>query len=142
MDVNTHTHTHTHTHAHTPFTLARRICTIVENSEVRKKRLEELQKVLHFQEYPQNLIQEAIRKATSISIEYLRASKAKTVINNLVLFTTFNPNNTIFPLMQTAFKSLQQSNKTKECFKDIKLIKTRRKPSNLKKTFNPSYMLN
>ena len=40
-----------------PFTLARKICTIVENNEVRKKRLDELQKVLYSQEYPQNLIQ-------------------------------------------------------------------------------------
>ena len=43
-----------------PFTLARKICTIVENHEVRKKRLDELQKVLYSQEYPQNLIQKAI----------------------------------------------------------------------------------
>ena len=91
----------------------------MENSEFTKKRLDELQKVLYFQEYPQNVIQEAIRKTTSISIENLRASKAETVINNLALVTTFNPNNTIFPLLQTAFKSLKQSNKTKECFKDI-----------------------
>ena len=35
-------------------TLARRICTIVENSEVRQKRLDELQTVLYSQEYPQN----------------------------------------------------------------------------------------
>ena len=38
------------------FTRARRICTIVENSEVRKKYLDELQKVLYSQEYPQNVI--------------------------------------------------------------------------------------
>ena len=93
----------------------------------------ELLKVLYSQEYPQNVIQEAIRKATSTSIENIRASKAITVINNLVLVTTFNPNNTIFPLIQTAFKSLQQWSKTKECFKHIKLIKTQRKSSHLKK---------
>ena len=46
--------------------LARRICTVAENSEVGQKGLDDLQKVLYFQEYPQNLIQEAIRKATSI----------------------------------------------------------------------------
>ena len=47
-----------------PFTFARRICTTVEKSvwleKVRKKRLDELQNVLYSQEYPQNLIQEAI----------------------------------------------------------------------------------
>ena len=117
-----------------PFTLARRICTIVENNEVRKKRLDELQKLLYSQEYPQNLVQETIRKVTSIPIENLRASKTKTDSNNLAFVTTFNPNNkSVFPLIQTAFKSVQLSYETKECFKDIKLIKSQRQPSNLKK---------
>ena len=31
------------------------------------------------------------------------------------------------------YKSLQQSYETKECFKDIKLIKSQRQPSSLKK---------
>ena len=43
--------------------------------------------------------------------------------------TTFNPNNeNVFPVIPTAFKSLQQSNEMKECFKDIKLIKSQRQP--------------
>ena len=124
-------------------TLARRICVIVENNEVRKKRLDELQKVLYSQEYPQNLVQEAIRKVTSIPIENLSASKAKTDSYNLAFVTTFNPNiKNFFPLIEVALQSLQQSNETKECFKDIKLIKSQRQPSSLKKTFNSSYILN
>ena len=47
-----------------PFTLARRICTIVENNEVRKKNVWTNFKKFYipknFQEFPQNLIQEAI----------------------------------------------------------------------------------
>ena len=86
----------------------------MENNEVRKKLLGELQKVLYSQEYPQSLIQEAIRKVTSIPIENLRASKAKTDSYNLAFVTTSNPNkNNVFPLIQTAFKSLQQSYETK-----------------------------
>ena len=82
-----------------PFILARRICTIMENSEVRKERLDELKKVLYSHEYPQNLIQEAIRKATSIPIENLRTSKAETDSNNLAFVTAFNPNNkNVFPV--------------------------------------------
>ena len=76
-----------------PFILARRVCTIVENNEVRKKRLGKLQKVLYPQEYPQNLVQEAIRKVATIPTKNLRASKAKTDSNNLAFVTTFNPNN-------------------------------------------------
>ena len=103
---------------------------------MRKERLDELQKVLYSQEYPQNLIQEAIRKVASIPIENLRTSKARTDCNNLVFVATSynNPyNKNLFPLIQTAFKSLQQSYERKECFKDIKLIKSQRKPSSLRK---------
>ena len=47
---------------------------------------------------------------------------------------TFNPNNkNVFLLTQTAFKLLQQSRETEECFEDIKLIKSQRQPSTLKK---------
>ena len=55
---------------------------------MRKERLDELQKVLYSQEYPQNLIQEAIRKVASIPIENLRTSKARTDSNNLVFVAT------------------------------------------------------
>ena len=82
----------------------------MENNEVRKKHLDELQKFLYSQEYPQHLIQEAIQKVTSIPIENLRVSKAKTDSNDLAFVTTCNPNNkNVFPLIQAAFKSLQQS---------------------------------
>ena len=90
----------------------------MENNEVRKKHLDELQKVLYSQEYPQHLIQEAIQKVTSIPIQNLRVSNAKADSNDLAFVTTFNPNNkNVFPLIQTAFKSLQQSYETKGCFK-------------------------
>ena len=79
----------------------------MEKSEAGKKRLNELQKVLFSQKYPQNLIQEAIRKVTSIPIGNIRVSKAKTDSNNLVLVTIFTPNNkNVSPLIQKGFKLL------------------------------------
>ena len=52
----------------------------------------------------------------------------------MAFVTTFNPNNkNVFPLIQTAFKSLQQLYETKECFNDIKLIKSQRQLSSLTK---------
>ena len=94
----------------------------MENSKVMKERLDELQKDSYSQEYPQSLIQEGqeeIRKATSISTENLRASKARTDSNNLTFVRTFIPNyKNFFPLIQT-IKLLQLSYKAKECFKDV-----------------------
>ena len=65
--------------------------------------MDELQKVLYSKEYPQNIIQDAIRKVTSIPTENIRALQAKNYSNNLVFVTTFNSNNkNVFPLIQTA----------------------------------------
>ena len=84
------------------FANARRICTIVENKLLkqvrRKKRLDELQKVLYSQEYPESLIQETIQKATSIPIKNLRVSKVKIDSNNLAFVATFNPRTKTFSL--------------------------------------------
>ena len=69
--------------------------------------MDEPQKVIYSEEYPRNLNQDAIWKVTSIPIENIRASKAKSDNNNLAFVTTFNPNNkSVFPLIQTGFKSL------------------------------------
>ena len=97
-----------------PFTLARRNCAIVENNEVRKKRLDELQKNLFSHEYPQNLIQKAIRKLTIIPFENVRPSKAKTNSNNLAFFTTFNPNNKNALFLIQAVRCYNNSNHIKQ----------------------------
>ena len=74
------------------------------------------------------------KKQQASPIENFRTSKAKNDSSDLAFVTLFHPNNKyIFPLIQTAFKSLQQSQsyKTKECCKDITLIKSQRQPSTL-----------
>ena len=69
----------------------------------------------------------------SITIKTWKESKAKTDSNNLTLVTTFNSNNkNVSLLIETFFKLLQKLYETKECLKDIKLIKGQSKPSNLK----------
>ena len=76
-----------------------------KTAKLEKKCLNELQKDLYSQQCLQNLIQESIRKATSIPIENLRASKGKPDSNDLEFVTTFNLNNkSVFPLIQTTFK--------------------------------------
>ena len=69
----------------------------------------------------------------SVAIKTLKASKAKTDSNNLAFVTTFNSNSkNVSPLIETVFKPLQKLYETKECLKDIKLIKSKSKPFNLK----------
>ena len=75
-----------------------------------------------------------IRKATSIPIKNLRASKAITDTINLAFVITFDPNNkSRFPLIQTAFNSLKQAYESKECFKDTELRKSQRQQPSLKR---------
>ena len=80
--------------------------------------MDELQKVLYSKEYPQNIIQDAIRKVTSIPIENIRALQAKNYSNNLVFVTTFNSNNkNVFPLIQTALSPYNTHMKQKNVSK-------------------------
>ena len=80
--------------------------------------MDELQKVLYSKEYPQNIIQDAIRKVTSIPIENIRALQAKNYSNNLAFVTTFNSNNkNVFPLIQTALSPYNTHMKQKNVSK-------------------------
>ena len=71
-----------------PCTFARQTFTIEETSEVKNKSLDKRQKVLHSQKYSKKLVQEVILKATK--------------------------NKNVFHLIQTVFKSLQQSYEKKK----------------------------
>ena len=52
-----------------PFSLARRICTIVGNEHVKEKRFKELKRVLLEQKYPKSLIEASILSAKEIPFE-------------------------------------------------------------------------
>ena len=79
-----------------------------------------------------------IQEASNISTKGLSMAEAKTDSDNLAFVTACNSNNkNVFPLIKTEFQSLQQSY-IKKCFYNIKLIKSRRQPSSLKKNFNSS----
>ena len=52
-----------------PLSLARRICTIVENEKVKKKCFKELKKTLLEQKYPKSLIEASILRAKKIPLE-------------------------------------------------------------------------
>ena len=83
-----------HTKSNIPYTLARRICTIIVEEDLREKRLLELMMFLRKQNYPEGLLQKGIEKARTISVTELRSPKEEnyehkvlpTVIKN-------NPNN-------------------------------------------------
>ena len=59
----------THCLTNIPFSLARRIYTIVENENVKEKHFKELKRTLLEQKYPKSLIEASILRAKGISEE-------------------------------------------------------------------------
>ena len=124
-----------HTKFNIPFTLARRICTIVKK-ENKEQRLQELAEFLRSNHYPEGVIMTSIEKVKALSIEQLRSTKEKNCSNNkiLSLVITHNPNNS--PVIKTVkehLKFLSNSTDMKEILEDTDLIVSRRQPQNLQR---------
>ena len=116
-----------------PFTLARRICTIVENQERKDFHLKKLRENLKQQQYPDAVIDNGIIKASKIPQTELRKPKILKENEKLIPFTsTYNPNNPqISNMIKCAFDNLQGNNVPG--FKEMKLIQSRRQAPNLKR---------
>ena len=116
-----------------PFTLARRICVIVENNSIKKKHLEELKNTLYRQEYLMKIIEAGIKKALSIPQEQLRQKSTKTTEHILPFISTHNPNNAqVFNIIKSSVDYLK-ANKVPGFNKELKVIQSRRQAPNLKK---------
>ncbi|KAK3083263.1 hypothetical protein FSP39_017901 [Pinctada imbricata] len=122
-------------HTYIPYNLARRVCTIVLESSLRDKRLEELKSFLIKQQYPEKLIDAAIIKAKNIPITELRTSEEKPEQKDVIPFVvTHNPKNEkIFNVAKQFLPILHQSPSLRSLFKPQDFIHSRRQPPNLKK---------
>ena len=119
-----------------PFNLARRICTIVVEPEIREIRLRELHMFLLQRRYPTGLIENGILRAKTIPLSTLRNpnSSKDTNENTITYITTYNPlleDN--FRYIQTNFQTLQKNPETADIYKDVQLIRAKRQPQNLKR---------
>eukprot|EP00116_Pleurobrachia_bachei_P002860 sb/3463122/ len=76
-----------------PYCLARRIATIVSNEEQRKERLVELQHKLRRRGYPAQLIEDALKKATTLDRKELLKVKEKTPPSKdqVIFISKYNP---------------------------------------------------
>ena len=116
-----------------PFTLARRICAIVENQERKHMHLKNLRRNLKMQKYPDEIIVKGIKKALEIPQAELR--KPKTMEENSKIMpyvSTYNPNNPqVSNIIKSVFENIQGNDVPG--FKDMKLIQSRRQAPNLKR---------
>ena len=60
-----------HTKNNIPYNLARRICMIVENQDIRKRRLHDLKQILVRKQYPAEIIDNGVNKALTQTTEKL-----------------------------------------------------------------------
>ena len=115
-----------------PFTLARRICTIVENTEAKMKHLQNLKINLSNYQYPKQLTEFGINKALSIPLQELRTPKTISNENSLPFITTYNPNNpNVYEMIDKSVECLKR-NKVDDS-ENLRVIKSKRQAPNLKK---------
>jgi hypothetical protein len=117
-----------------PFNLARRICTIITDPELRQLRLSELKSYLLDCHYPEGIIKEGTKKALLIPLDKLRTSQhVEDQQNTIPFISTFNPNfNDQFEHIQQTVNYLKVNPNTSNIFKDLNVIKSKRQPSSLK----------
>ena len=115
-----------------PFKLARRICTIVENTEAKMKHLENLKINLSKYQYPKQLTEFGINKALSIPFEELLTPKTISNDNSLLFITTYNPKNpNVYKMIDKSVECLKR-NKV-DGFENLRVIKSKRQAPNFKK---------
>ena len=67
---------------------------ILENQDIRKRRLYDLKQILLRKQYPAEIIDYGVNKALTQTTEELRRVREQATENNLLcLVTTYNPNN-------------------------------------------------
>jgi hypothetical protein len=117
-----------------PYNLARRICTIVIQPELRQTRLGEMKLDLLKRGYPSKLIDWGIEKASQLSIETLRTPKTVAETNTCAFVYTHNPSNrNMWSTIQTSLDMLNADPRCKRLLHSVQLINSRRQPANLKK---------
>ena len=112
--------------------MARRISTIVENTEAKMKHLENRKMNLSKYRYPKRLTEFGINKALSIPLQELRAPKTISNDNSLPFITTYSPNNpNVYKMMDKLVECLER-NKV-DGFENLRVIKIKRQAPNLEK---------
>ena len=134
-----------HTKISIPFSLARRLKTIVSNPETLEIRFEELTEFLKKQKYPPSLIEGGIKKIRNISREDLLREK-NTEENNattLTFITSHNPlNPDIFREIRQDINILNRDPYMKEVLENFSILKSVRQPPNLKRLLTRAKLTN
>ena len=129
-----------HIKVNIPKTLARTICTIVQDPFRKLFRLRELKNWLLKAGYPSNLINSGFAKILSLDQLTLRTKTMSTDLNLLPFVQTHNPRNPqVYSFLVQSFNFLKSSEKYNDLLKDVRLIKSERQPKNLGRILQSSF---
>lgn len=129
-----------HIKANIPKTLARIICTIVQDPDRKLQRLSELKTWLLKAGYPCGLINKGFSQILQIDQLSLRTKTVKDQEKILPFVQTHNPKNPqVYKYLLSAFNFLTSSEKYSNLFKDTRLIKSERQPKNLGRLLQKSF---
>ena len=129
-----------HVKENIPYTLARRIQTIVSDPLRREYRFLELTRWLRRAEYPEEPIFRAYNSLRGVDPKTLRTKKPKSEKEQLIFVQSNNPNNpTIFPKILAFIDYLKTEPKYEKLFEKISVIKSETQPPNLERTLKKSY---
>ena len=125
-----------------PFSLARRICTIVSNTDRRDSRLAELRVFLRRKSYPEGLINNGIERACAIERSVLldKTARPQQQQNIPFVFTNNAANPQVLDIVRQSTHMLSPSNRMQNVMNNKKIVAARRQPPNLKKQlFQPRF---
>lgn len=149
-DTNQHTYLHfhschpTHVKRGVPFTLARRLCQIVDDPNKLKLRLNELSNFLLNRKYPLAVINNGINRATSIPQQDLRNPEKTLDLDyspkkKLNFIVTHNPRNAdIRTHITSAINFMKCDKRMQNVLKNIEINWTYKQPQSLKTLLCPS----
>lgn len=117
-----------------PYSLARRICTIVSDLNILKTRLQELAIILIDRQYPWDIVKTGISKALQLSRNTLLNTQKEMVENITPFISTFNPKNReVFGILKTNMDIFNQDERMKNIMENTKIIKGKRQLPNLRR---------
>lgn len=128
-----------HTKVNIPFSLARRICTIVSDSSLLRERLIEMASILVHRRYPIEVVKAGITKALQIPREQLLKVRKCTEVNITPFISTHNPKKTeLYGILKQNINILENDDTMKRIINNTKIIKCKRQLPNLKRILTKS----
>ena len=129
-----------HTKQNIPYTLARMICTIVEDPVRRNYRLAELKSWLLRSGYKPDIIDSKFQILKSVDINTLRQKVTRDKGRQLIFVETRNPRNPcVFNKLRSFVEHLKTNERLERILDKVEIVKSQRQPKNLGALLQHSY---